>query len=432
MARLLAPLGFAATLIGAVLIASCAGPGSTAPSSPTATVGAATPTPTPGATPVPTATDEPAPASWRQAPAQAALKGVTFEDVTWTGTRFVAVGYLEDGTGVFLDSTDGVTWHRQPNQGAYPVRIAAGPAGVVVVGRIGTRWATWASPDGLAWTARRDAFPMPSLGSDTVDVTDVVARGDGWLAVGRRDPACFVDCGNAPKRAYVWTSSDGLQWTRLPDQAALKGGAIAAVARRADGFVAAGSAAGHAAIWTSPDGLAWSRVPDAPMFQGPRAGDAWPGLPPEEAAQLLPVAATNVVVRDGAIVVVGTAYAQDVCAPKVAEASSCPGIRAWWSADGRTWSKASMEMPRNGQANGLAATPDGVLMVGWSDSCAGGTWTSTDGRAWRCEASGPPSDNSSCAVGASATVEIIMGETEAGEDDGGVIWASHVWYRTRP
>jgi hypothetical protein len=33
---------------------------------------------------------------------------------------------------------------------------------------------------------KRIAFPFPNVGDDTVAVTDVVSRGNGWLAVGRQ------------------------------------------------------------------------------------------------------------------------------------------------------------------------------------------------------------------------------------------------------
>ncbi len=73
------------------------------------------------------------------------------------------------------------------------------------------------------WTAHRNAFPTPAFGGDDVAVTDVVARGDGWLAVGRRDPVCQIDCGLTPIRAYVWTSGDGSHWTRVADRDVLEG-----------------------------------------------------------------------------------------------------------------------------------------------------------------------------------------------------------------
>lgn len=371
---------------------------------------------TPTTAPTPTATAVPAASRWREVPTQRSVSGVQFQDVTWTGTRFVAIGDAAKGA-VFLDSTDGVVWHRQAGSRAGARRLAAGPSGVVAVGRTKRGLASWTSTDGLTWKGPLRGFPAApdgsSPGESVVDVTDVVASDDGWLAVGRKDPACFFDCGESPIRAFVWTSKDGAHWIRVADQKAFKGGGMNAVSRGDDGFAAAGAASDHAAIWTSPDGLVWSRVPDDPMFSGPKS------------AGYLPVQATGVATRDGVIVVVGSALGQDACPPGVAE-PSCPGARAWWSAHGKTWSKASVEKAKDGQVFGVASTPDGFLATGPAGgrSCLGGIWASTDGRAWRCDASssrfkgfGP------YAAAASDTVEVAVGLR-------GIPGA--VWYRTRP
>jgi hypothetical protein len=300
------------------------------------------------------------------------------------------------GGTVFLDSTDGAAWHRQPGKdGWHPYAIAVGRAGILAIGGIGGHAATWKSSDGLAWTASRDAFPTPATGTDALTITDVVADGDGWLAVGRRDPDCQLDCGLEPNRSYVWRSSNGADWTRLADQASLKGGGMVAVARGDHGFVAAGVASDHAAIWTSPDGQAWSRVHDDPMFHGPQSPDG-----------PFPVGATGVAAHDRVVVVVGmTSFADP------------PSVRAWWSADGRTWSKASIEKAAGGQLFSVSPTPVGFLAVGPSGgkSCRGGIWASSDGRAWRCVASGRGFEGfSPYAAAASDTIEVVVGLTDAG------------------
>gem|GEM_PF-2238657 len=395
-----------------------------------AATAAATPsvTPTPSATASPSSTPVSPPISnlgtWQTAPDQESLRGVTFSDVAWTGARFVAVGSLDDGTGVFLDSTDAVTWHRQSTtvRNGSAGRIAAGPRGVVAVGSTGSHLASWSSADGLSWSKQRDAFPLPTLGTDTVTVTDVTVAADRWLAVGRRDPACFIDCGLDPKRSYVWRSSDGLHWTRIGDQPALKGGGMNAVSRWGDGFVAAGGAAGHAAIWTSPDGGTWSRVPDAPMFDGQTSGSA----------RYLGVEATHVGTVGTTIAVVGNAYAQDGCPSGVA-VRFCPGPRAWWSADGHAWSTAVFAKARNGQLNAMGVVGDGLLAVGWSEKCSAGVWTSADAQSWACLSGGPAPQLSDVTVGGSGTVQVILGELNlAPSEEGDPNWVSYAWYRTLP
>ena len=106
-----------------------------------------------------------------------------FQDVVWTGTRFVAAGIGLDDAGVFLDSNDGVTWHRQAKNGAgvASIRLAAGPHGVVAVGSM----TSWVSTDGLTWTAHRNAFPKPAWVA-TTSPSRMSSPGAtvGWPSVG--------------------------------------------------------------------------------------------------------------------------------------------------------------------------------------------------------------------------------------------------------
>ena len=426
------------TLVAAILLAGCGDEKvspSTAAAVPTSTpiatpslASTSTPTPSPSLTPTLLPTPSPAaskpispPSAWREIPSQKSVKSVQFSDVVWTGSRFVAIGDATNGS-VFLDSRDGIHWHRQAGaKGSSPLRLAVGPRGVIAVGSIGSRLASWTSADGVTWDAHPTAFPPAPNGSapdeDWVQVTDVVARDDGWLAVGRRDPGCFFDCGLDPIRAYAWTSRDGARWTRVADQKAFTGGGMDAVARGDDGFIAAGVDTGDLAIWTSRDGLAWSRVPDAPLFHG---------------TKVLRLGEVDIAVRDGTVVVVGTISSQD-------SARS----RAWWSADGRTWSKASVGQAAESAMTSVAVTPGGLLATGWSVGCPvrtgqvkdvshGALWASTDGRSWRCELSDVGVNGfNPRAVATSGTVEVAVGMTDPADAEGPAPVGS-AWYRTRP
>ena len=182
-------------------------------------------------------------------------------------------------------------------------------------------------------------------------------------------------------------------------------------------FVAVGISSMHAALWTSPDGLVWSRIPDAHMFREPASSYGWA------------LEANGVAVHDGKIVVVGQAYGQDTCPPGRA-ARLCPGMRAWWSTDGRTWTKATVDKAIDAQMYGVAATPTGFLATGWGTSgCLSGIWASSDGHAWRCNASGAEFKGfEATAAAASDTVEVTVGlehyETTNSRLSG------EVWYRT--
>jgi hypothetical protein len=419
---------FGAIVTTALIVTGCAGAPSPVPTT-TATPVATAPatsiaTAPPAPTAIPTAAPTAVPAGWHAAPIQDWFATVQFDDVTWTGARFVATVIGPGDGGGFADSADGINWHLQASSAPdwRPEQIAAGGSGIVAIGRIGDANASWFSTDGLTWTPSADTFPVPSLGTDTVFIQDVVARRDGWLAIGRRDAGCELDCGSDPIRAYIWTSSDGRTWTREADQASLKAAGMAAVVAVGDGFVAAGVASSHAAVWTSNDGTTWSRVPDAPIFH-----DA------SFAGGVLANAATGVATVDGTIAVVGSAYAQDTCETGTA-AKLCPGARGWWSSDGKTWARAAIDLPIDGQVFSVTATPMGLLMVGPSGACLGGIWSSTDGKSWMCAATDPTFTGfGPYAAAASSTIEVAVGLTSAGWDESGDLgMPGSIWVRALP
>jgi len=392
-----------------ILVGGC----TSAATSPSASPASASVGPSASSLSSPLASPSPSPTGdWLAAPEQPSVSGVQYQDVVWTGGRFVATGRALDGGGVFLDSADGRTWHRQGalDRETHPSRLAVGPLGVVAVGDIAGRPASWVSSDGLSWTVAADAFPASPARTDTVGVTDVVATDAGWLVVGREDPACNTNCGNEPVRALVWTSSDGLRWTPIVGQASFDGGGMAAVTRGGPGYVAAGSAGGRAAIWTSTDGDAWSRVPDNPTF-GP---DTDPSFP---------VGVVGVAAQEGVVVAVG----MDI-------SDGGGAVLAWWSADGQSWSEATVELPLRGQVFDVSATPEGFLATGPSGepSCLGGIWASSAGRAWQCVASDPLlAGFGPYASASSSSVEVVVGLTSVGYDENSPLGLpGAVWWRS--
>src|SRR5829696_5717592 len=174
---------------------------------------------------------------WRPAPDQPSVHDRQFTDVAWTGSTFIAIA-----DGRLLDSTDGLTWHLQDAEPVFRAgAISAGPQRVLVLTAIGDAAASRLSADGLAWTSTPAPFPVPAAGTDDIPINDVVATDAGWLAVGSRVAECDINCGMEAIRAYVWTSPDGSDWTRVADQAALEGGGMNSVARvPGAGYVAAG------------------------------------------------------------------------------------------------------------------------------------------------------------------------------------------------
>ena len=245
--------------------------------------------------PAPTTTSEaaaPAPPamSWTRVESEAfgGSGDQSMYDIAIGGPGLVAVG--SDGSGGDWDaavwySTDGRVWTRVPHDelvfggpgDQYPMAVAAGGPGFVAVGEESTAdgmagiSAVWTSEDGITWS--RVPHDEAAFGGEeqvNVFMKDVTAFGSGLVAVGMewRESDFDVD-------AVVWTSPDGITWERVPHDEAVFGGPqdqiMWAVVPAGPGLVAVGQAgegvgAGGpdqpAAVWTSTNGRDWSRVPE--------------------------------------------------------------------------------------------------------------------------------------------------------------------------
>ena len=93
--------------------------------------------------------------------------------------------------------------------------------------------------------------------------------GQGMLSVTAGGPG-LVAVGSDGSAAAVWTSPDGITWSRVPhDESVFSGAGISSVTVGGPGLVAVGSDGVRAAVvWTSVDGITWSRVPlDEAVFE---------------------------------------------------------------------------------------------------------------------------------------------------------------------
>ncbi len=165
------------------------------------------------------------------------------------------------------------------------VSVAASEMGLVAVGVSGLTElhpVVWVSPDGLTWTRLPDDESVLGFGALMRSVT---AYDDGFVAVGSDDSGGDAD-------AAVWLSPDGLSWTRVAHDESVFGGEVdqlpdqlmVSVAAFGGGLVAVGESSSvfeiNAAVWTSPDGLDWTRVrPDESIFDDAVTLDvtAWGG-----------------------------------------------------------------------------------------------------------------------------------------------------------
>lgn len=237
-----------------------------------------------------------APVTWSRAVVESA-ENASIASVAAANGYLIAVGerttvasqdeYPSDAA-VWL-STDGVTWESIEDPsfkglngedtdglGLYDrsqamVSVAAGPLGVIAVGRDEASGAIWISPDGRSWTQIADdrlaAKPMP--------LQRVAAGGPGWVAVG--------DDGQG--NGWVWLSDDGVEWTVITQDAFSfeQNDAFVTlydVVAYGDQLVAAGeigfpdSPDIRNAVWVSSDGSQWQlaasgNVPRESLSQDP-------------------------------------------------------------------------------------------------------------------------------------------------------------------
>jgi DNA-directed RNA polymerase specialized sigma24 family protein len=237
------------------------------------------------------------------------------EAITDGGLGLVAVGFdtSEEGQRAAVwTSVDGSIWTRVPDEGTdfgtadneVMRDVTAGGPGLVAVGSICRETqveyyedgyqdeycvdgpaAVWTSDDGVTW-ARVPHDESIFGGKGEVEMTSVTTGGPGLVVVGSErsiDEGWYDEgwYGVESETAVVWTSVDGITWSRLAlGDAVLDGDAMQSVTRGGPGLVAVGSAPSAmgesiAAIWTSVDGLNWSRVPYTRNVFGD--GKGWQG-----------------------------------------------------------------------------------------------------------------------------------------------------------
>jgi hypothetical protein len=261
----------------------------------------------------------------------------------------------------------------------------------------------WRSKDGANWTLV-DGFPAP--------------EGSVGLA-GTTDGTRAVIVGDDPSGARSWVSTDGATWQTAAGTSAMTGPAAATrmigVAWFKGQFVAVGNrndpAAGTqtGAVWTSPDGLGWSREPDAPDFQGVRVL----GLT-SNASTLVAVGSTDEETTGTAAAWssadgvhwtrstskdLGLGIMQAV-APTPTGGFVAVGLGtkddralSWTSADGTTWTvgaagSADTNYDQPIRMHAVIADSGGVTAVGWKSDGGNGSavvWRSPDGSTWQRE-----------------------------------------------
>lgn len=387
------------------------------------------------------------------------------------------VGIFDAGDTASDDSTPQTTAPQQAPTTAAPVNSTT-----TVTGPTSTT-APVPAPPPIAWRrVRSDAFIHdPDKASDATPankvIFDVVEGGPGLVAVG-------VDGLFEDADAAVWYSTDGEEWTRVPDPDGVFGGPAAqyinAVAVGGPGLVAVGyewlDGTDIPVVWTSPDGIAWTRIPYDELAFG---GEGYPGL-------------TDVIPWDGGLLAVGRRSGDpnsenggvwvsedglewqrvetepgvfETHAPSKVYASSLGvvavgggGVGAdgegqpamvWWSEDGLTWDRIGDRIPVfqslhnpsvvHGDGNwagiwDVTAGGPGLVAVGEDGWCTQtgckvqpAVWTSTDGRTWvrRPDVEQTARFTKMFAVASIDDVLVAVGQSDWGEKTGpAAVWTS--------
>jgi hypothetical protein len=209
----------------------------------------------------------------------------------------------------------------------------------------------------------------------------------------------LVAIGNGAGDGRVWTSPDGVAWTREPSTG-LEAARPFAVGAQASRLIAVGNEVvggdSVATAWISTDSRRW----DAMRFGGST------GL-------------TAVAASPARIIVAGSAR-------------SGGGLPIWSSRDGgRTWQQADQTTPyTRANVSGVALGGPGFVAVGYDDVGAV-AWTSTDGLHWRRVDDPSFSSGRMMAVASAPAGLVAVG----GNDHGAIAWMSLdgvAWSASRP
>ncbi len=268
--------------------------------------------------------------------AAAAVAAVVFAGVTLLDSGGEDVGTVAAGRGASAPGTvlplaqiqlSDLGLDLPERLGAGIGAVAVGGPGLVAVGSDGDDAAVWTSADGQIWSRVPDDEAVFG-GAGFQGMRDVVVGGPGFVAVGRDSSIVGPDTYAV---AAVWTSPDGISWSRVTHDDAVFGRApgeandifrMTAVTTGGPGLVAIGERGGESdrvvvsggwiadravgAVWTSIDGITWSRVPHDPAVFG-----QWPttSAQSEPAGWGLSASMRDITPGGPGLVVVGDIYA---------------------------------------------------------------------------------------------------------------------------
>jgi hypothetical protein len=176
-------------------------------------------------------------------PRSSSLPQIPLNEVTWTGSVFLAVGGVALGhysstefRAIVLSSPDGATWTTRANTtgNRFEHVLWTGTQFVVT----GTHSIVKTSPDGTTWT-QRFIRVFSGVGAMIRHGSQIVAGGEDEFG------------------GLIWTSPDGITWTSTRQTVTAEGLAWGDSLGVAVGYRNLGGI-GTGALMTSPDGVGWT------------------------------------------------------------------------------------------------------------------------------------------------------------------------------
>jgi hypothetical protein len=197
--------------------------------------------------------------TWRRVADSPAFADSLVADLTVSDGTLIAVGSAGDAkrsTGeVTWRATDPDHWERSASDdsmdGTVMNSVTAGPEGIVAVGSdvSSQRAVAWRSDDGVTWTQAPETPTLENHGL-RIEMRAVAWTPGGYVAGGH------MLFGTQYPTAVVWTSPDGLAWTRASEPASFSQGKIQGIAAGGPGVVAVGSFGSPdfsiPTVWVSP------------------------------------------------------------------------------------------------------------------------------------------------------------------------------------
>ncbi|MGH2407593.1 MAG: hypothetical protein ACRDF7_05905 [Candidatus Limnocylindrales bacterium] len=263
-------------------------------------------------------------------------------------------------------------------------------------------------------------------------IADVAATAVGWVAGGYGLNLPYVTQMPTPGKdpmadftsAIIWTSADGLEWSRVPDGPEFDGARISDVVGHGNVALAFGIGGvclpdacsglppnGGTIVWSSDDGKRWQRLEKTGLEDG---------------------AVTRVIDTGGGLIAVGY-VANQGSKPDGDPFSDPTDAAVWRSADGRLWERVP-GLPVADDLRFLYGVGRRLLAMG-SRSSASVAWTSADAGATWIEATGAAESCCQTAAALREQVIVVSDAGQSGTSNGYVSstdLSAHTWSTTSP